>query len=144
MANYCCTIRTNYFTVKDNEKFEEFMSHVRGTEDSVALWKEERDGKTMYGFGSYGTIFGYCPEPDDEDADFDGAYEAFEAGLVEHVADGDAILIFEAGNEKMRYVTGYATVITGGGVDGIDLKCAAMEIARHMLGNPEFNTKCEY
>ena len=28
MANYNCTIRTNYFHVKDNKKFEEFMSHV--------------------------------------------------------------------------------------------------------------------
>lgn len=28
MANYICTFRTNYFKVKDDKKFEEFMSHV--------------------------------------------------------------------------------------------------------------------
>ena len=33
MANYYASIRTNYFRVKDEKKFREFMAHVSGTED---------------------------------------------------------------------------------------------------------------
>ena len=30
MANYCCTIRTNYFHVKDEDAFRQMMSRVYG------------------------------------------------------------------------------------------------------------------
>lgn len=33
MANYCCTIRTNYFHVKDETKFRSLMEQVYGSED---------------------------------------------------------------------------------------------------------------
>ena len=32
MANYYASIRTNYFRVKDEKKFREFMAHVSGTD----------------------------------------------------------------------------------------------------------------
>ena len=41
MANYYASIRTNYFRVKDEKKFREFMAHVSGTEDRVELWEEK-------------------------------------------------------------------------------------------------------
>lgn len=99
MANYNCTIRTNYFHVKDNEKFEEFMTHVYG-EDLEVFNKEDSNGNTIYGFGCYGGISGYFnTEEDYEDNDeaWDNAYDNFIDGLVAHVAEDDAVLIFEAG-----------------------------------------------
>ena len=41
MANYCCAIRTNYFHVKDADKFRKNMSRVYGCEDTVDLWEDE-------------------------------------------------------------------------------------------------------
>ena len=42
MANYSCVIRTNYFHVKDEEKFKDLMGHAVGNADSVMLWEEKR------------------------------------------------------------------------------------------------------
>lgn len=143
MANYYCAVRTNYFAVKDGEAFEKFMAGVSG-EDSVHVWKEpQKDGSVKYGFGCDGSISGWFSENDNED-DWDVAMEKFEAGLMEHVAEGDAVIIMESGHEKLRYITGYATIITSDGVDGINLVDAAIQKAREMLGSPEWDSQCEY
>lgn len=58
MANYCCTIRTNYFHVKDPEKFRELMDKVYG-EFEVEVWeRNDENGNPMFAFGSYGGIGG--------------------------------------------------------------------------------------
>ena len=50
MANYYAYIRTNYFRVKDEKKFREFMARVSGTEDRVELWEEkDKNGNTVFG-----------------------------------------------------------------------------------------------
>ena len=46
MANYNCSIRTNYFHVKDAEKFREFMNHVLGSEDNIDLWEKTDNSAT--------------------------------------------------------------------------------------------------
>ena len=70
MANYRCVVRTNYFHVKDEEKFRELMSRVYGEEDTVSLWTEnDPNGKTMFGFGCYGSISGLRNSQEDEDED---------------------------------------------------------------------------
>ena len=59
MANYYASIRTNYFRVKDEEEFRKFMAHVSGTEDRVELWEEkDKNGNTVFGFGTLGGING--------------------------------------------------------------------------------------
>ena len=59
MANYYAYIRTNYFRVKDEKKFREFMARVSGTEDRVELWEEkDKNGNTVFGFGTLGGING--------------------------------------------------------------------------------------
>ena len=144
MANYCCTIRTNYFHVKDAEEFRRFMSHVQGNEDSVNLWEETDDaGKLVFGFGVYGSIIGYV-EDEDEDYDSDNAYDAFIAGLQQHVSENDAIIIFEAGNEKKCYVVGSALVITSSATEYLDIRKLAVEKAAELLKNPTYTTQTEY
>lgn len=73
MANYECTIRSNYFAVKDGEAFEKFMENVAG-EDVVQVFKTlAKDGTIKYGFGCYGHIAGWFPENSINEADCDVA-----------------------------------------------------------------------
>ena len=146
MANYNCTIRTNYFHAKDNEKFEQFMTHVYG-EDLEVFHSADSNGNKVYGFGGYGGIAGYFNKEEDyEDNDeaWDNAYDNFIDGLVTHVTEDDAILIFESGNEKLRYVVGSVAVITSKGYEYRDIRDVGMEMARQMLNNPDYTTRCEY
>lgn len=142
MANYCCTIRTNYFHVKDDEAFRALMSRAYGCEDSVELWEDkDENGKTVFGFGTYGGISG-LRDLDDGDID-DSSYDNFIDCLQESVADDDAIIILESGNEKMRYVIGSATIITGSEHKYIDITDIATKEAAEMLNNPLWKTKCK-
>lgn len=143
MANYCCTTRTNYFRVKDPEAFREFMGRVHGCEDSVELFTREDDvGNTRFGFGLYSGIYGLENAEADETT-YD-AYDSFIEGLKQHVAEDDAIIILEAGNEKLRYVTGMATIVTAKEYQHLDITMRAQAEAAKMLGNKNWITSCEY
>lgn len=146
MANYCCTIRTNYFHVKDADAFREFMSRVYGSEDSVELWEEkDKNGETVFGFGVYGGISGVRNSSDDDDEDFDEtAYDEFIDGLQKHVRSDDAVIILESGNEKMRYVIGSATIITSDGYEYRNITDYAVERASKRLNNDKWTTRCDY
>lgn len=145
MANYCCTIRTNYFRVKDENKFRDLMGRVYGSEDSVELWEEkDSDGETVFGFGVYGGIAGLRNAQEDEDDADESSYDEFIDGLQECVADNDAIIIMEAGNEKMRYIVGSASIITSKGYQYMDISDLATRKAAEMLGDSEWKTKCIY
>lgn len=160
MANYECVLRSNYFHVKDEESFRSFMNTVSG--EDLHLWeeKDENDGSTLFGFGCYGSIYGVTGYEDDEeyeeededieyeenedDEDEENHYTLFLKGLQEHVAVNDAVIICEAGNEKLRYVTGFATVITSGGIETISIDELAIAKAREMLKDEDYNTKMDY
>lgn len=146
MANYCCTIRTNYFHVKDEQKFRDLMDRVYGGEDSVDLWEsKDKDGNTVFGFGIYGGIAGVRNAKEDYDEDVDEtAYDEFIDGLQECVADDDAIIILESGNEKLRYVVGSATIITSKHYEYISITHTATRKAAELLKNPEWTTQCDY
>ena len=143
MANYCCTVRTNYFHVKDEDKFKDLMSRVYGCEDEIQLWeRKDQNGKTTFGFGAYGGIAG-LRSADDEDED-DNAYDEFLDGLRECVADNDAIIIMEVGNEKMRYVVGAAEIITSKKCEYIEISELAAQKAAEMIGVTDWTTQLCY
>lgn len=146
MANYCCTIRTNYFHVKDEEKFRALMDRVYGCEDNIELWQEhDANGNTVFGFGVYGGISGLRNAGADEDDEYDeSSYDEFIDGLQECVADNDAIIILEAGNEKMRYIIGAATIITSSKFAYLDITDLAKQKASEFLCNPSWQTQCTY
>lgn len=141
-------IRTNYFRVKDEESFRNLMARVYGCEDTVDFWPaKDKDGNTVFGFGCYGGISGVRNAEEDEDGDVEEtSYDEFLDGLQKCVAEDDAIIILESGNEKLRYVTGYATIITSKDIQTLDLTTMAKETAATMLNNPEseWTTVCEY
>ena len=142
MANYYCVMRTNYFRVKDEEKFLELMESVCSGEDELQIWSEtDAEGTKRFGFGAYDSIRGINLAGDqDEDPD----YDAFITALQDCVADDDAIIIMEAGHEKLCYVGGSAEVITSQGHDYINITDSAVKMAKEMLNFPDWATKCDY
>lgn len=146
MSEYICTTRTNYFHVKDPVSFCDFMSRVYGSADPVTLWqKQDVDGRPIFGFGTHGAIAGLRDaEADDDDMLDESAYDEFILGLQEHVAEDDAVILMEAGHEKLCYVTGAATILTSGGKEYLDLSVMAAELASEMLKNPVWRTECNY
>ena len=146
MANYNCTIRTNYFHVKDEEAFRALMSCVYGSESPVEVFEStDQHGCPVFGFGSYGAIAGVKNAMCDEDDDVDeSAYDEFIDELKKLIADDDAIIILEAGHEKLRYITGQAHIITKDEERFIDINKLAAYTASLMLQNSDYTTKCEY
>lgn len=137
MANYECVSRTNYFHVKDAELFREFMDTVIA--DDLHLWEEkDNDSSTVFAFGCEKTIYGIT------DKNGDSNLELFFTELQKHIADNDAVILMETGHEKLRYVTGYATVITHTGMQTLGIETFALAKAKEMLENPDFETRTDY
>ena len=136
MADYSAIIRTNYFHVKDKEKFLKMVPQICA-EGVIEVIRNEEDADA-YALGVNGPIQGICTDPDGE-ADYDG----FLGVLQECVADNDAILLLETGHEKLHSVVGAATVITRTGIRYLDLWNLAREHAKRMLCNPDWDTRCD-
>lgn len=148
MANYGCATRTNYFKVKDVEEFKALIKKTYSGEDGVEIFTrvDSQTGETLYGFGCYSSIDGIVSEEEFEEYVelSEPDYDAFIEGLQKIVADDDAIIIQETGNEKLRYVCGYATIITSKEVRYINMDSAAIEAAKQMLNNDEWTTSTSY
>ena len=82
MMNYYGVVRTNYFHVKDEEKFRALMAKVICDDGRLELWDDETDaaGDRLFGFGVYGSIGGI---PDENDKYDDDAYDRFIDELTE-------------------------------------------------------------
>jgi hypothetical protein len=146
MANYECTIRTNYFHVTDEEAFKALMCRVYGTGRPVNVFTNtDANGVTVFGFGTYGAIAGLKNAQCDDDDEFDeSAYDEFIDELKKLIAPDDACIIFEVGYENLRYLTGAAYIITNNEERFINIRDVAIKTASLMLQNPNFSTKCEY
>lgn len=139
MANYYGVTRTNYFHVKDPEAFKKLMDTVVTSEDRISVWNEkDKNGKTIYGFGCYGSILGI--EDKDEDCDYDGFIDA----LSSLVAEDDAIIILESGNEKLRYLVGSAMIVTSKDSEYLEIGTVAAERVASILGRQQWLTKMWY
>ena len=145
MANYCCTIRTNYFHVKDEAEFRSLMEQTYGSEDTIEVWEKRDDGgNTMFGFGCYGGIAG-IRNTDEEDDDLeDTAFDRFLEKLQQCVAEDDAVVIMEAGNEKMRYIVGTALILTNKACECLDIAELAEKRAAELLAIPSWKTRLMY
>jgi hypothetical protein len=140
MADYCASTRTNYFAVTDEARFREIMASCVGSDDKVHVFELEGDPK-RFGFGCYERILG-TPTDDEDDMEYDSA--AFYAALQSILAEGDAIIVTEVGNTKLRYLTGVCIVVTRRDIQWIYLHDKAIELARAMLNNPSYETQMDY
>ena len=138
MANFVSVVRTNYFHVSDPDRLAELAGQVY-TDNGMGVKVFESEGK--YAFGEYDGILG-IQEPDGEEGNI--SFFAFCEALQNILVDGDAIIITEIGYEKLRYLQGMVTVITKDKIDADDLSEVGVELARKLLGNPEWNTRSEH
>lgn len=149
MANYYGMTRSNYFHVTDAERLKAIISATHCDEDHLEVWsKTDEQGNEMYAFGGYSSIIGlpasFTNEQEEEDEDFDVMYDALVDELQKILVDGDAIIITEIGNEKLRYFNAYAYIITKHDCEFVELRNHSIETACRMLGNPKWDTRMEY
>lgn len=142
MANYCATIRTNYFSIKNENAFRELMQSV-SAEDEVHIFEQpQSDGSKKFGFGCYGNIYGITAGSDEDDSEDD--MDCFLDALQNLVCEDDAIIMTEVGNEKLRYVIGCCTVITSKEIRGVNIPDKALHLAQESLGNKHYRTQMDY
>lgn len=144
MANYNCVQRTNYFHVKDPDAFRELMK--KADAEDLHLWEEkDEDGNLIFAFGCYGSIAGIPIQNEEGDLETDDdSYEDFLTELQKCVEESDVIIMIESGHEKLRYVSGIATVITSNSIKYLDLSRAALGLARRMLVNEKYDPRMDY
>jgi len=142
MANYDAIIRTNYFSVTDEERFRAIMDCVVVGSDVDVFEETDDNGKKLFGFGCYGSIYGVADTEEDE-VDLDDLDSLFSA-LQEVIDPNDAIIVTEIGNEKLRYLVAVSTVITKTEIQSVDAQNAALELVRKLLDNPDYQTQMQY
>ena len=138
MANYECATRTNYFHVKDEDAFRKFAEKICCSEDAIDVWEKDDNGKKVFAFGGFGEIMGL------NNAEDDCSYDEFLKELQEHIAEDDAVIILESGKEKLRYITGYATVVTSSESKFANIADIAIDIAKKALNNQNWSTDISY
>ena len=135
MANYMSVSRTNYFRVTDEEKYQVLFSNLC-SESDIEDFTEERDGVLYHGFGTYGSV-----EYLDEDENYN--FDLFLNELQKILPDNEAFMYFESGYEKLRYVIGYAVVVTSKEIAYENIGDWAISKAKELLGS-DFKTKIDY
>lgn len=105
MANYYASARTNWFRVRSRESFLTWTHTV--PEISV----QERDGRYAL-FAD--TEYGWPSERWNSDAG-EGAELDLGTELKAHLATGEVAIFMEVGNEKLRYLNGFAFAIRADG-----------------------------
>lgn len=142
MANYGCVIRTNYFHVKDEDRFLSLIENTYSEYgDLEVITKYDKLKNPLYGFACYGGISGVINTDDEEE---ETSYDLFLDQLQECVAEDDAIIIFELGSENLKYLIGSATIITAKEIKYLSIENYAINTAKEMLGNKNWYTTCNY
>jgi hypothetical protein len=135
MANYYENARTNYFKVKDEEKFNEFLCSLSGLD---SYKDEEGRHAIFFDYESGVPSSKYNEETDDYD-EFD-----FLGELSEHLTDDSIAIVMGAGAEKLRYITGYAEAINSKGERvGINIS-DIYDLAKQKFGEGKEVTPAQY
>ena len=103
MANYIETARSNYFKVKDLNKFKEATEHfgsftiVDGKDGTIAILGDEDFPAAAY---------------DDNGNEME---KNFSDIVAEHLTDDSVFIAMGSGYEKMRYIAGWAYAVDNSG-----------------------------
>lgn len=129
MANYEEQTRSNYFKVKDVEKFKELL-------DEHYLTFIQLKGTDLVGFLAEDGLPAWDRETDEE-IDF--------MDLVsKHLVKGDVAIIIGNGFEKMRYLTGFAAAVNSRGTAVYISVEDIYKKAEKLTKTPKNITRCEY
>lgn len=111
MANYCEQFRTNYFKVKDVQKFKEAVEEVVDSSE-IEVWEDKsEEGEVLVGVGGYASCPYYVEDEETgEMVDID-----FMKIIASHLVEGWVAILMFNGNEKLRYLTGGASAINSKG-----------------------------
>lgn len=125
--------------VTDEDKLRALIEKINSSGKEVQLWDRTlSDGSNkMFAFGAYNDVQDYYEEDIDD-------YVPIYKELQDILPADEAILIFEAGNEKLRYVNGYVTIITANNIEHRSIRDMGIDVARELLGDKDFTTHCEY
>lgn len=145
MANYNQLYRTNYFHIKDEYDFKEFLNHIVA-EDMELFTKTDEEGCKIFGFGGSGSILGYFNDTLtlDDYEDYENAFDRFLKGLQTHVENDDAIILMNIGNEKLRYVDSDIIIITSNKIKDFNMHSVALNATKVMLNNMKYETQLDY
>ena len=143
MANSISRTRTNYFKVTSEDDFLKLIDDC-ATDDpqGIEVWtRDDEDGEKRYAFGCEGDFLG-LRDGEDEDCDYD--YDGFVEELKKLLPDNEAAIITSICYEKLRFVSGDVFVVTNVMHDLVTLHSAGLSLARKLLKDPKWETKCEY
>ena len=102
--------------------------------EDLKIWKEEKDAD--------GTILLFVSEEPDDWAGLD--IEKFYKAMQEILPEGEAMIITEVGNEKLRYVYGVSVIVTKDTITYVNLDTETTKAAKKALGNPEYTADSQY
>jgi hypothetical protein len=137
MANYTATARSNYFAVKDTTAFEAWCK-----ERDLKFWQGTHDNVARYAITPNDmSDTGGWPEHLDEDGDL---IEDLCDALAAHLVVGEVAVLFEIGNEKLRYLIGTATAVHSSG-KRVDISLSEIYTrARDAFGEDAAITEANY
>ena len=137
MANWYGHARSNYFKVKDADKFKEAMDELNG----LTLHESEGNVFCIIIDGENDGAFPSHKDVVDEKGLEDQASIGIAQEIAPHLADEEVAIFMEVGAEKQRYVTGWAWAINSKGEDKYIELSQIYEQAKELGSNI---TKAEY
>ena len=106
MANYVGSARSNYFRVRDETAFLNWVETLPG----VVARREDDDPERFTLLVEDGDDGGWpgwrFDEPGEDEEEID-----LHAELAGHLAEGEVAVLEEVGAEKLRYLVGYAVAV---------------------------------
>lgn len=170
MANWYGSARSNYFKVKDVEKFKKFISKWGGnfidkefeitTEEcnkclggeinkdcehfvkrTVDHCKGKKIKETLYGFLGNDDSGSLPNFYADENKGIEYDFDDFLKELATHLEEGWIAVMQEVGAEKLRYITGFSTAVNSKGeIENVDIS----EIYERAEKLGKYIERCEY
>lgn len=127
MANYCGTGRSNYFKVKNTDKFLKWSKTFDGIEIRPSGRKNE-----------------FCVFGNEESGDFPGDPDEFILDIAQHLSKDSVAIFISAGAEKLRYISGWALAINSKGETKEIALDHIYDWAKTLTTKPEKITRAEY
>ena len=143
MATYNNFLKTNYFSVTDENKFMDICRKVKSnTGDKLEIVSITESDQNKFSFCCYGTPIYDCEKS--RNGLYNEALEELLNELQSVVAFGDAIIIKEIGQEKLRFLNATAYIITKDDIKFIDFDDYMLSVARQQLDDVNWDTRITY